>query len=197
MVLSAARVSLKIASWMCFSLPSARLFLIEHARGQIDFTALQFLRCAVGDFPINPNRERFDVLLALCKRSELRYTSGCMFAPDRVIAGQWKYECSVSIERADGMALQTDRTDLRFRGVIASEHLCQTFEKNRILLRERVASMGQEHRRIHANSGQSIDHDCLRPGRIPRMHKNRIGVLARDVQCEKFFTINDAQIVWR
>src|SRR5215211_8156705 len=142
MVLSAARVSLKIASWMCLSLHTARSFLVEHARGQIDLAALQFLRRAVGDFPINPHRERFDVLLALCERSELRYASGCMFAPDRVIAGQWKYECSVGIERADGMALHTDRTDLRFRGVVAGEHLCQAFEKNRILFCERVASMG-------------------------------------------------------
>src|SRR5215211_6042332 len=105
MVLSAARVSLKIASWMCLSLHSARLFLVEHARGQIDLTALQFFRRTVGYFSINPHRERFDVLLALCERTELRYTSGCMFAPDRVIAGQWEYECSVGIELADGMAL--------------------------------------------------------------------------------------------
>src|SRR5215211_3870133 len=143
MVLSAARVSLKVASWMCFSLHNARLFLVEHARGQIDLTALQFLRCPVGDSPINPHRERFDVLLALCKRSELSYTSGCMLAPDRVIAGHWKNECSVGIDRADGMALHTNRTDLRFRGVVASEHLCQAFEKNRILFRERVASMAR------------------------------------------------------
>ena len=90
---------------MALFLHNARLFLIEHARGQIDLTALQFLRRAVGDFPVNPNGEGFDVLLALRERSEFRHTSGCMFAPDGIIARQRKNECSIRIACADVMAL--------------------------------------------------------------------------------------------
>src|SRR6266496_4955495 len=59
--------------------------LIEHTSDQVDLPALQFLRGAIGNFPVHPHRECLDVLLALRERSEFRHTSSCMFAPDSVI----------------------------------------------------------------------------------------------------------------
>src|SRR5439155_16862793 len=118
---------------------SPRSSLIEHAGDQVDLAALQFLRGAVGDFPIHPHGECFDVLLALRERDEFAYTSSCMFTPDRIIAGQRKNERSIGVERTDSMALHADRTELRFRSIVASQHLGEAFEKDRILLRERVA----------------------------------------------------------
>src|SRR5438132_5500911 len=112
---------------------SPRSSLIKHGSDQVDFAALQFLRCAVGNFAVHPYRESFDVFLALRERSEFRDTSGCMLAPDRVIAGQRKNQRSVGVERADSMALHTDRTELRFRSVVTCEHLREAFEENRVL----------------------------------------------------------------
>ena len=94
------------------------------------------------------------------------------------------------------MALHADRTELRFRSLIAGKHLGEAFEKDRILFRERIAGISQERRRIDADGGKGVDHDRLGPRRIPRMHENRVCVLPSDAEREKFLAVNDAEIVW-
>jgi hypothetical protein len=76
------------------------LFLIEHAGGQIDLAALQFLRSTVRRFPIYSNGNPFDVVLALHQRRDFSYAPGCPFAPDSVVARQRKIKCPVGVEGA-------------------------------------------------------------------------------------------------
>src|SRR6266576_5373993 len=86
----------------------AGLFLIEHAGGQVDLAVLQFLRSTVRSFSIYPNGDPFDVFLALHQRRDFSYASGCPFAPDGVVARQWKNERPIRVEAAHSFALGPD-----------------------------------------------------------------------------------------
>jgi hypothetical protein len=60
--------------------------LVKDAGREIDLSILQFLRRALGNVPIHPQGEPFDLSPILRKFTKVLHPTGCGFAPDRIIA---------------------------------------------------------------------------------------------------------------
>ena len=61
------------------------LSLGENVGREVDLSILQFLRRAIGNFPIHPQGESLDLTPALRELTESFYPTGRRFAPDRII----------------------------------------------------------------------------------------------------------------